>query len=191
MKDWTGNRHSVYSILGARNFALNEREDHDYYATDPKALELLLKLEKFSSNIWEPACGEGHLSEVLKRHGYKVISTDLVNRGYGEGKVDFLSCTAKFNGDIITNPPYKFGKEFVEKAIDSIPFGNRVAMFLKIQFLEGKERQKLFESNPPKTVYVSSGRLCCALNGDFENCKKKQCCCIRMVYLGKGIYGST
>lgn len=73
MKDWTGNSRSTHATLGARNYALEERETNDYYATEPKALELLLKEEEFSENIWECACGEGHLSKVLKNHGHKVF----------------------------------------------------------------------------------------------------------------------
>ena len=30
MKDWTGNSRSAHAILGARNYAQNERETHDY-----------------------------------------------------------------------------------------------------------------------------------------------------------------
>lgn len=41
-------------------------------------------------------------------------------------------------------------------------------MFLKVTFLEGKARKKMFQENPPKYVYVSSSRLACAKNGDFE-----------------------
>ena len=41
-------------------------------------------------------------------------------------------------------------------------------MFLKVQVLEGKERKQLFLDYPPKTVYVSSSRLNCARNGDFD-----------------------
>lgn len=59
-----------------------EREKNDYYATHPKAMEQLLKYETFNKNIWEPACGEGNLSEVLKAAGYNVYSTDLIDRGY-------------------------------------------------------------------------------------------------------------
>ena len=70
--------------------------------------------------------------------------------------------------DIITNPPYKYAKEFVEHALDISVDGVKVAMFLKLTFLEGKARKKLFEKYPPKTVYVSSARLQCAKNGDFE-----------------------
>lgn len=171
-KDWTGNSRSAHATLGARNYALNEREQNDYYATEPKALELLLDLETFDTFVWECACGEGHLSEVLKKRGYLVRSSDLVDRGYGESGVDFLKVNKPFNGDIITNPPYKYAKEFVEHALEIIPNGRRVAMFLKLQFLEGKARRKLFEVAPPHTVYVSTSRLSCAMNGDFEKYSK-------------------
>jgi hypothetical protein len=58
--------------------------------------------------------------------------------------------------------------KFVQKALDTITTGHKVAMFVKLLFLEGKARKKFFEENPPKTVYVSSSRLNCARNGDFE-----------------------
>lgn len=173
MKDWTGNSRSCHATLGARNYAQNERESNDYYATEPKALELLLEQETFDKSVWECACGEGHLSKVLKAHGHKVFSTDLIDRGYGIGGIDFLKWESEFQGDIITNPPYKYALEFVEKALEVIPEGHKVAMFLKLQFLEGKARRKFFEkSPPPRKVYVSTGRLCCAMNGDFDKYSK-------------------
>lgn len=148
-KDWSGNQQSMFSMLGARNYAQGDRETNDYYATPPKALELLLELEDFSPNVWECACGEGHLSEVLKKRGFNVRSSDLIDRGYGEGGVDFLKISEKYDGDIITNPPYKFAQEFVEKALEIITDGHKIAMFLRIQFLEGKSRRRLFDSTPP------------------------------------------
>ncbi len=167
-KDWTGNKNSVYKTLGASNHTDKDRQKNDYYATEPKAMELLLEVETFNSDVWECACGEGHLSKVLISNGYRVKSTDLINRGYGVGGVDFLKQTEKYNGDIITNPPYKYATEFIYKALDLIPLGNKVAMFLKIQFLEGKKRKKLYLEHPPKVIYVSSSRLLCAKNGKFE-----------------------
>ena len=167
MKDWSGDKNSIFKTLGASSHTEKVREKDDYYATDPKAAELLLELERFN-NIWECSCGEGHLSRVFENAGYNVRSSDLVDRGYGETGIDFLLETEKWSGDIITNPPYKYAKEFIEKAIDLIEDGNKVAMFLKIQFLEGKERKKLFTKNPPKIIYVSSSRILCAKNGNFE-----------------------
>lgn len=167
-KDWTGDSNSVYKTLGASNHTEEDRQNEDYYATDPKAASLLLQLETFSNNIWECACGEGHLSKIFIENGYNVKSSDLIDRGFGETGIDFLNSDIKeWNGDIITNPPYKFAKEFIEKSLDIIPIGNKVVMFLKLQFLEGKARRKLFLNNPPKTIYVSSSRILCAKNGDF------------------------
>ena len=169
-KDWTGNNKGVYATLGASNHSECDREQHDYYATDPKAMELLLEQETFGKNIWEPACGGGCLSRVLEAHGYNVLSTDLYYRGYGnEEPLDFLKDVHdKIDGDIITNPPYKFSLEFIKKALEIIKPGHKVAMFLKLQFLEGKSRKSFFLENPPKTVYVSSSRLNCAMNGNFD-----------------------
>ena len=173
-KDWTGNQNSIYKTLGASNHTDKEREHNDYYATEPKALELLLELETFSPYVWECACGQGHLSEVLKSHGHKVKSSDIINRGYpGTEILDFLEVKKQdikqdFSRDIITNPPYKYAKEFVEHALDISMDSTKIAMFLKVQFLEGKARKKLFEKYPPKVIYVASSRLLCAKNGEFQ-----------------------
>jgi hypothetical protein len=170
MKDWKGNTNSVFKTLGASNHTDDDRQNEDYYATDPKAAELLLKLESFSPKIWEPACGEGHLSKIFEKAGYSVRSSDLINRGYGETGFDFLGMynTVSWDGDIVTNPPYKYAQEFIEKSLQVIPESKKVAMFLKLQFMEGKARKNLFIKHPPKTIYVSSSRILCAKNGDFK-----------------------
>lgn len=101
MKDWTGNNKSAFVMLGASNHSEKEREVDDYYATDPKALKIFLdKLKedkiKLHKKIWECACGGGHLSEVLKNAGYIVVSSDLINRGYGSYGFDFLKMSNKW-----------------------------------------------------------------------------------------------
>ena len=148
-RDWTGNQHSVFTCLGARNEAKEERAQHDFYATEPKAAELLCEIEALDEKIWEPACGEGHLGKVFEAHGHKVTATDLIDRGYGRGGVDFLQCNESFDGDIVTNPPYKYAQEFVEKALGLVTDGHKVCMFLKVQFLEGKNRRKMYDKTPP------------------------------------------
>lgn len=90
-QDWTGNSRSTHAMLGARNYAQNEREENDYYATEPYAAALLMQVETFSRYIWECACGEGHLSREFEKAGYFVYSSDLVDRGFGSVQ-DFLSC---------------------------------------------------------------------------------------------------
>lgn len=170
MKDWTGNKKTSWTQLGASNHSEVERPEHDYYATPPTAVEDLLSKESFN-NVWEPACGEGHISKVLQTHGILSRSTDLICRGYGDCEQDFFSFNEMWDGDIITNPPYRFAKEFVEKSLTLIEDGHKVAMLLKVQFLESKKRMELFKNNPPKRIYIWSGRMTCALNGDFESIK--------------------
>ena len=173
-KDWTGNKAATFAVLGASNHSSLTREVNDYYATDPKAVELLLEKEKFSSRVLEPSCGEGHISKVLQDEGYKVESHDLVDRGFGTVK-DFFT-VEKFDGDIITNPPYKIALDFVKHSLEIIPDGNKVAMFLKIQFLESKSRRIFFDEFPPKKIYVASSRLICAMNGEFDKYKSSAAC---------------
>ena len=171
LKDWTGDFNSIYRTIGASNHTSDERQHHDFYATEPKAAELLIAHETFAPIIWECACGLGHLSKVFENAGFSVTSTDIVYRGFGSSEsVDFLDYRdeCSFDGDIITNPPYKFALEFVQQALNVVQRGHKVAMFLKLTFLEGKKRKEFFKTSPPKTVYVSSSRLNCAKNGDFQ-----------------------
>lgn len=91
-KDWTSNTQSFKVGVCASNLSLVDRETHDYYATEPKAIKLLLEIEKFSSNIWECACGELHLSNELKKAGKDVFNTDIIERKQKIDKVlDFIS----------------------------------------------------------------------------------------------------
>ena len=175
MKDWNGNKNSIFKTLGASNHTDKERQSEDFYATDPIAIDKLLKVEKPSKWIYECACGQGHLSERLKENGYEVYSSDLVDRGYyGTNVEDFFSVkTLDDDYDILTNPPYKYAKEFVLHALDLLGNGRKCYMFLKTTFLEGKQRYKeLFSKAPPRTIYVFSERVLCAKNAQFEQMKK-------------------
>lgn len=154
-----------------------KREDNDFYATDPKALKLLLrKLEEdkvfLNKNIWECSCGMGHLSKELEKNGYSVLSTDLIDRGFGKGNIDFLQQktfpTIFDKGDILTNPPFKLAEEFVEKGMELLKENSKLILFLKIQFLEGQKRKILFEKYPLKYVYCHSSRQLCCKDGEFE-----------------------
>lgn len=162
-------RNTVYLTLGASNHTEKERQNEDYYATHPEAAEWLIKLEYFDGkDIWECAAGENHLANVFKDAGFTVRASDIIKRTEQTEVLDFLSYDGEWNGHIVTNPPYKNAQEFIEKALSIIPNGKKVCMFLKVQFLEGKARRKMFEKYPPKRIWVSSSRILCAKNGDFE-----------------------
>ena len=91
--------------------ANNDREKDDFYPTPPQATQSLLDRQKFEGNIWECACGNGAMSEVLIKNGYNVYSSDLINRGYGETGIDFLQSTKQVD-NIVTNPPFNLATEF-------------------------------------------------------------------------------
>lgn len=171
--DWTGNSKSIFVCNGVNSCLSEKRHEEDYYATEPKAARLLLGMEHFKNNVWECACGRGHMSEVLKAAGYTVFSSDIVDRGYkGTEIINFLDYPEPNSRDIITNPPYKYAKEFVKHALDISVEGTKIAMFLKLTFLESQSRKELFKKYPFRTLYVSSSRLQCAKNGEFEKYKK-------------------
>lgn len=189
-----------------------------FIGTDPKALELFLdRIDKdgikLNHYIWECACGEGNLSEVLKKRGYDVLSSDLVDRGYGVA-IDFLKIKVPtfkmpyvdfenkpyeyqyldgfpeyYPYDILTNPPYKYALDFVKHALEIQADGYHTIMFLKIQFLEGKERYKFFKENPPKFVYVHSERQKCYLNNIDD--KQGSAVCYAWFIWEKGFKGDT
>lgn len=184
---------SVFTTIGASNHSEKIREKDDYYATEPLATELLLEKETFTKTVLEPCVGGGHIAEVLKNNGYNVICSDIVDRGYPNTEtINFLVYPKKeLNIDIVTNPPYKFAKEFVEKAMDLITPGHKVAMFLKLTFLEGVERYKLFQKYPIKTVYVATRRLNCAMNGDFETYSNNSALAYAWFIWEKGYSGDT
>ena len=153
--------------LGSTSITKADREENDFYATESKAVELLLAEETFDNNILEPCCGKKHITNILEQAGYTVKSSDLIDRGVGADIQDFFKIT-DWDGDIISNPPYKNALDFVKHSLEIVKEGSKVAMFLKILFLEGKTRKEFFLESPPKVIYVASGRLNCAKNGDFD-----------------------
>lgn len=166
-KDWTGNSKTVFSCLAATNHSDGERAEYDYYASDPICADLICKEETFDGGIWENCCGEGHLSKRFEELGYNVVSTDLIDRGYGQGGVDFFKCDKALAPNIVTNPPYAYAKEWTEHSLELLPNGGKLALFLPIQFLESEGRRELFDKYPIKTVYTCTNRILCGKNGDF------------------------
>ncbi|MCL2570659.1 MAG: NAD(P)-dependent oxidoreductase [Firmicutes bacterium] len=158
----------------ATNATKESRQSEDFYATDPKALEIFLDALnqdgiELPQIVWECAVGMGHLADVLKRHVRTIHVSDIVERGYEGTRIkDFLQETRYgFNGTILTNPPFKLATQFVEKGMEILKDGNMLILFLKIQFLESKARRELFRKYPPKFIYVNSERQHTAKDGNF------------------------
>lgn len=156
---------SVSLITGGKSKTW-QREKHDFYATPEETTRAILDVLALEGSILEPACGMGHISKVLKEYypENEIISTDLIDRGFGEGGIDFLNHDYGRRFDnIITNPPFKLAKEFVEKALTIA--NDKVIMLMKIQFLESKGRREFLENSPLKYVYCFSERQAIMRNG--------------------------
>lgn len=126
----------------------NRNNDDFYPTTNPAITKMLLQHEQFEGSIYEPACGEGHISKVLIDAGHDVFSTDLVDRGYGTGGVDFLNdehIKKYYNAfdNVITNPPFKYGKEFVKQAKKVAT--RKIAIFHTTTFLSGVQRYEMWQ----------------------------------------------
>lgn len=155
----------------AFNIRHTTSEKHDFYATDPKTVYELLERESFSNEILEPCVGMGHIANVLKEKGYNATCSDLIDRSYPNTTIKNFFDYDKNTLDIITNPPYKLATEFLKHFLEISENDTKIALFLKLTFLEGIKRGKLFKTNPPKTVYVYSSRRNVARGGDFDTYK--------------------
>jgi hypothetical protein len=151
-------------LIGAP--AGGEREKDDFYATPPESTKTLLQAESFTGDIWEPACGDGAISKVLEAHGHRVVSTDLVDRGYGVPRTDFLMEYAPRAANIITNPPFKLASDFARKALQLTT--GKVALLLKVGFLEGAGRGDLYDVAPFARLWVFRKRQTFLKGGDVS-----------------------
>lgn len=155
---------------GARSIMSSRQEPDDsldFFPTPPWATRALIKhalrrlgmreADLSRQSFWEPACGEGHMAEVLQEYFGAGLATDIHDYGYGE-RHDFLAQTGTEGGGgtpadwIITNPPFNDKTEaFVLRALDLATIG--VAMFVRMQWLETIGRyERLFRDRPPTLI---------------------------------------
>ncbi|MET0666895.1 MAG: hypothetical protein ABWZ01_00095, partial [Methyloceanibacter sp.] len=130
------------------------------YRTPVEAVLALerIELEWLPKRIWEPACGDGAIVLPLRRLGYDVKATDLVDRGCPDSiaRFDFLLGLHQPMPGIVTNPPYRLAHAF---AVQALNHANYVAFLLPLSFLAGQERRAWHIGSPLARVWVSSRRL--------------------------------
>lgn len=129
----------------------DRREVNDFYATPEWATEALFRVEKFDGNILEPAAGDDDMVRVIEKYA-PCISKELTR---GD---DFMLESGTYD-NVVTNPPFKIAQEFVNKS--KKVSRKKIAMFLKLSFLEGVSRQEMLkETNfPLARVHVFSKRV--------------------------------
>lgn len=133
--------------------------DEDFIQTPRIAVDILLTHEQFDGLVWEPACGRGAISKVLKEKGLKTWSTDLIDRGYGdESGVDFLK-TNRAVDNIVTNPPYSLLPEFVARC--RVLSRRKFALLLPLVALSSAMRRAsaVSEPVPPARIYVFKRKI--------------------------------
>jgi hypothetical protein len=129
----------------------------DFYPTPAWATYALIENERFEGDIWECACGDGSMTEVLGRTGMRIISSDLYDRGFGDSGHDFLTSDRRA-ANIITNPPFHSAEGFVAQCLKLAEA--KFALLLRLAFLEGANRTRtIFHKHPPARVWVFSERI--------------------------------
>lgn len=157
---------ATYNLNGGFKPTTKRRADldgPDFYPTPRWATAALMDNEPFRGDVWESACGDGAMSEVIADAGHSVLSSDLYDRGYGEVGHDFMATTRR-HANIITNPPFHSAEGFVASGIISAQ--RKFALLLRLAFLEGANRANtIFHRHPPSRVWVFSERITFYMKG--------------------------
>lgn len=189
-------KNSVFVTNGASNHSATIRQKEDFYATPPEATQKAInELKKYYDtslwSVWEPCCGQGHISKVLSDNQINVVrNSDLVDRGFGEKDVDFLKQENLGNANVIfTNPPYKYFDKFLKHSLNIMSKGDLYICLGRIQILEGIERGKIYNENPPSYILVFRKRINCWKDG-IET-KESSAICYCWAVFEKGYKGDT
>jgi hypothetical protein len=123
----------------------------------------LLSVETFDGPIWEPACGDGAIAQVLADHGHAVVGTDLYAYGFGQSGVNFLRERQARAKHIVTNPPYGRGlaDRFIVQALDlTVQTGGKTAMLLDLASLCHPSHTPLWRERSPARIYAVDDIVC-------------------------------
>ncbi len=137
----------------------------DYFPTPPWATRALCQFlqdhlgeELACLNVWEPACGEGHMVRPLRERFAAVLGSDVHRYDDEHALFDFLEPQPADGTDwIITNPPFMLGQQFIQTALPRARRG--VAMLVRSAFTESEERHALFRDSPPSLVLQHCERV--------------------------------
>jgi hypothetical protein len=134
------------------------RDEHDYYVEPDWCIEQLLDAVSFDGAIHDPCCGIGTIVSAAQRCGIAATGADLIDRADGRFPVvDFFADTA-VRENIVTNPPYRQAEKILERALQHVVPGGRIAMIVPIQFLCSQRRFHLFDPRQCERVLVHARR---------------------------------
>lgn len=143
------------------------RHADDFYPTPPEAVAAFLEVEgsvlrshlRDGEAVWEPACGDGKLAAMIEGYGLPVVGTDLRDRGYGQGGVDFMRLGPgdARSGVIVTNPPFNIAAEFIIQARRMKV--RYMALLLKSTYWHAGTRIELWRDWIPAAIYPLAWRV--------------------------------
>lgn len=152
---------SLDHACGNGRATLAER-GNDLYETPAPAVHSLLKVEALPQRLWEPACGRGAITRILRSAGHDVFASDLIDYESADQDAhgwDFVRGDrrpAQPVDAIVTNPPFKHAAEFVSRALEHTPL---VVFLLRLAFLESERRSPILDNGTLARVHVYRKRL--------------------------------
>ena len=127
----------------------------DFYQTPTWVTRALLEREKFTGLIIEPCNGDGAISDILEE--YITGCDSVIARSDIREDINIMSYARDCCDHVITNPPYNNAQIVIEQSLKMAR--GKVAMLLKLSFLESQRRYDFFKNTPLKTVYVFCRRV--------------------------------
>jgi hypothetical protein len=112
-----------------------DRAAHDWYLEPHSVSERLFDVEAFDrdSKVLDPCTGTGRIADAAKAAGYRVITGDIVDRGYRGCRIqDFLQRKSA-PASIVGNPPFDDVEAFVRHAMAI--GANKIAFVFVVQRL--------------------------------------------------------
>lgn len=130
-----------------------KRNPRDFYRTPAWCVEVLLEREDLLPQIYDPACGDGAILEVLQSHGHTVHGLDIhppsalqasQSLGVPVWVGDYLDPDRVHppHCDVVMNPPYKLAAEFVRAALERAQPREKICALLRLNFL-GSSRKRI------------------------------------------------
>ena len=148
-------RNGYAALVRQRTEGKTKRRRLDDYETPGNVTRRLARFVKLKGPIFECACGSGRmLRELRTETGLKVTGSDI------KQGADFLARTKPWNGDIVTNPPYRDGlaERFVRHALKLA--SGRVCMLMQSGFIWGDKRASgLYAEARPDRIIVIPERV--------------------------------
>jgi hypothetical protein len=133
-----------------------DRAAEDYYVEPAWAVELLLDREHFPTGVWDPCCGSGTIPKACLARKIPALGSDIADRPYGAGGMDFFAFKPSTARSIVSNPPYDVLQEFIDHAL-AVSTG-KVAVIARLAFLASMKRKNWFESGSLARLWTMSRR---------------------------------